>query len=88
MVVGDELEITALRKDCSFVVDRAIFETEEQTGGNPITTDDLEEVAHRKDVALFRTQREKTVDGSFHVAHGYGLRLYSGLQGIEQRHGN
>jgi hypothetical protein len=40
MVVSDELEVTAVRKDCGFVVDGAIVETEEQSGGDrspPIT---------------------------------------------------
>ena len=56
MTVGYELEVTALRKNGGFVTYRAIFETEEQTGGEPIAADDLEEVTHREG---FRTQREK-----------------------------
>jgi len=87
MAVGDELEITALSKDCSCIVDRAILETEEQTGGNPITTDDLEEITYRKHVPVFRTQLEKAMDGSLHVADGYGLRQCRRLQSTEQRHG-
>jgi hypothetical protein len=29
MVVGEELEVTALREDRSFIIDRAVLETEE-----------------------------------------------------------
>jgi hypothetical protein len=88
VVVGKELEVAALSEDRSFIVDRAILEAEEQAGRNPVAANHLEEVTHRKHAAFFRTQREKAVDGSFHVAHGHRLRLYSGLQDIEQRHGN
>jgi hypothetical protein len=73
VVVGDELEVTALGEDCRFIIDRAILETEEQAGGNPIAADYLEEVTHRNHAALFRTYREKAVDGSLYVPHGYGL---------------
>ena len=84
MVISDELEVTALTENCSFIIDRAIFETEEQAGGNPIAADHLEQVTHGKDAALFRTQREKTVDGSLHIPHGYGLRWRTRLQGADQ----
>jgi hypothetical protein len=47
VVVGDELETTALSEDRSFIIDRAIFETEEQPRGDPVPTDNLEEVAYR-----------------------------------------
>jgi hypothetical protein len=42
VVVADELEVTPLREDCSFIIGRAILETEEQACGNPIAVDDLE----------------------------------------------
>jgi hypothetical protein len=29
MVVGDELEVSALRENRSFIIDRAVFETEQ-----------------------------------------------------------
>jgi hypothetical protein len=87
VVVGDELKVTALRKDCSFIVDRAIFETEEQARGNPIAADYLEEVTHRKHASCFRTQREKPVDSSLDVAHRDGLRWRSGSQGTHQHGG-
>jgi hypothetical protein len=83
MVVGDELEVTALREDRSFIIDRAVFETEEQAGGNPIAADHLEEVTHGKHAALCRTQGKKAVDGPLHVAHGYGLRRRTRLQDTE-----
>ncbi len=47
MVIGDELEIIALREDCRFIIDGAIFETKEQPGGDPVPTDNLEEVTYR-----------------------------------------
>jgi hypothetical protein len=37
-------------------------------------------IAHREHAALFRTQHEKAVDGSLHMAHGYSLRQYSRLK--------
>jgi hypothetical protein len=80
MVVAYELEFTALRKDCGFIVDRTIFETEKQARDDLIATDDLELIAHREHAALFRTQHEKAVDGSLHMAHGYSLRQYSRLK--------
>ncbi|HTF65853.1 MAG TPA: hypothetical protein VK638_24500 [Edaphobacter sp.] len=80
MTVGYELEVTALRKTGGFVTYRAIFETEVQTGGEPIAADDLEEVTHREDAALFRTQREKAVDGFLDMAHGYRLYWRTGLK--------
>jgi hypothetical protein len=87
MAVGDELEVAALREDCSFIVDRAIFEAEEQPGGYPITADDLEEVTHREHAAFFRTQREKAVDSSLQMAHRYGLSWRTRLQGTDQHYG-
>jgi hypothetical protein len=83
VVVGDELEVTALREDRGFIIDRAILETEEQAGGNPIAVDHLEEVADCKYLTLFRTQCEKAVDGPLDVAHGYGLGRGSRLQGTD-----
>ena len=87
MVVSDELKVTALREHCSFIVDRAIFETEEQAGGNPIAADELEEVTRRKHAALFRTQCEKAVFSSFYISNGYSLRWRTELQGTDQ-HGD
>jgi hypothetical protein len=72
-MVADELEVTPLREDRSFIIDRAILETEEQARGNPIAADHLEEVTHSKHRAFFQTQREKAVDGPLDVPHGYGL---------------
>jgi hypothetical protein len=80
MVVGYELELTALRKDCGFIVDRTIFETEKQARGDLIATDDLELIAHRNRAALFRTEHEKAVDRSLSMAHGYSLRQRIGLK--------
>jgi hypothetical protein len=80
MVVGYELEVTALRKDRGLIVDRTIFETEKQARDDLIATDDLELVTHRKHAALFRTQHEKAVDGSLNMAHGYSLRQRTGLK--------
>jgi len=45
VAIGDELKVSALREDCRFVIDRAIFETEDQPGGDAAPTDNLEEVA-------------------------------------------
>ena len=87
MTVGYELEVTALRKSGGFVTYLAIFETEVQTGGEPIAADDLEEVTHREHAAFFRTQREKAVESSLQMAHRYGLRRRTRLQGIDQ-HGS
>jgi hypothetical protein len=84
VVVGDELEVTALREDCGFIIDRAILEMEEQSGSNPIAVDHLEEVTYGKHPALFRPQREKAVDGSLQVPHGYGLCWRTRLQGTDQ----
>jgi hypothetical protein len=84
MAIGYELEVTSLRKDCGFVVDGAVFETEEQAGGDPIATDDLEEVAHCKHATLFRTQCEKAVDSSLNMPNRYRLCWRSGLKGTDQ----
>jgi len=46
--------------------------------------DHLEEITHRKHAAIFRAQREKAMDGSFHVSHGYGLRGRTRLQGTDK----
>jgi hypothetical protein len=73
VVVGNELELTALSEDCSFIIDGAILETEEQARGNPIAVDHLEEVTHGNHPALFRTHREKAVDRTLDVPHGYGI---------------
>lgn len=84
VVVGDELEVTALREDCSFIINRTILETEDQAGDLPIAVDHLEEITHRKHAAIFRTQREKAMDGSLHTPHGYGLRWRTLLQDTDQ----
>jgi hypothetical protein len=83
-MVGDELEDAALCEDCGFIIDRAIFEAEEQTGDDPVAAHHLEEVTHGKHMALFRTQHEKTVDGPLHMTHGYGLCWCAGLQGTDE----
>ena len=84
MVVAYELEGTALRENCRFVIDRAIFETKEQAGGNRVTTDNLEEVAYRQYAAFFRPQREKAVFRSFNMAHRDRFRGCVGLQNADQ----
>jgi hypothetical protein len=73
VVVGDELEVTALRKDCSFIINRAILETEEQARGNPIAPNHLDQIAYREHATSFCTKREEAVDAPFQVPHGYGL---------------
>jgi hypothetical protein len=88
MPVGDELEGTALRKDCSFIVDRAVLETEEQSGGNLLAPDGLGEVTCREHAAFFRTQYEKAVDSSLNMAHGYGLSWRTRVQSTDQRYGD
>jgi hypothetical protein len=84
MVIGDELEVPALREDGRFVIDRAIFEPEDQTRSDPVPTDDLEEIAHRYYAVFFRPQREKSMYRSLHVAHRDGFRWGTGLQGADQ----
>jgi hypothetical protein len=81
MMVADELEVTALREDCSFIIDRAILETEDQAGRNPIAAHHLEEVTHRNHAALFRAHREKAVNGPLDVPYGYRLGGRTRLQG-------
>jgi hypothetical protein len=70
MVIGDELEMPALREDRRFVIDRTIFETEEQPRSDPVPTDDLVEVAYGQYAAFFCPQRKKAMFRSFHMAHG------------------
>src|SRR5438105_6902348 len=84
VVIGDELEDTPLRENCCFVIDGAIFETEEQAGGDPVSMDDLEEVPYRYYAALFCPQREKSVYCTFHVAHRNGLRWPCKMQGTKE----
>jgi hypothetical protein len=80
MVIGYEFEITALRKDRGFIVNRTIFEMENQARGDLIATDDLELVTCCKDAALSRTQHEKAVDGPLDMADGDRLRQCTGLK--------
>jgi hypothetical protein len=77
MVVGDELEVPSLRKDCSLIIDRAVFETEEQPGCNPITTDDLEEVAHRKHAAFMPFSRQAPMLPGARLAEPYRGACFS-----------
>jgi hypothetical protein len=73
VVVADELEVAALSEHGGFIIDRAILESEEQARGDAIAADHLEEVTHRKRLALLRTQGEKAVNRSLHMPHGYGI---------------
>jgi hypothetical protein len=84
MVVADELEVTALREDCGFIVDRAVLETEEQAGGDPIAPDHLEEVTHRNHATFFRAKRKKSMDGPLQVTDRNGFPWRGRLQATDE----
>jgi hypothetical protein len=61
VVVADELEVAALGKNGSFLVDGAVFKTEKQMRGNLIAADNLDEISNTEDLAFFASQREIAV---------------------------
>jgi hypothetical protein len=67
--VAYEPKVKPLRKDSGLVVNRAILETEDQMGNDPIPMDDLEEIPCGKSFAL-------------PVTHGYWFSRQPG--GLEQ----
>jgi hypothetical protein len=60
-----------LRKDCGFVVDRAVLKLEHQVAGHPIATGDLDQVTIGEEFTLQTAERQKPVDQSLGAAHGY-----------------
>ena len=44
MVIGEELEVATLRKDCCFIVNRTIFETKDRLGSDLIAVGDLDKI--------------------------------------------
>jgi hypothetical protein len=80
--VAYEPKVKPLRKDSGLVVNRAILETEDQMGNDPIPMDDLEEIPCGKSFALPRTQRKKSLDRALPVTHRYWFSRQPG--GLEQ----
>ena len=85
VVIGDELEDAALREDSSFIVDGAVFEMEGQLRSNLAAMGDLHEISGRDDLAIFRTQLEKAMNGSPRIANGHGVCLSAELAGAEKQ---
>ena len=77
MVIADQTEGAAFREHGGFVVHRAVAEMEDQMVRNCAAMRDLGQVAICDDVAILRTQAEKTVQRSLHMANRYGLRGYA-----------
>jgi hypothetical protein len=65
MVISNELKVTALGEDRLFAIDRAIFEPEEQPGGDRPPPDDLDEGAF----SYFRGHAT-VLPGAFHRTSG------------------
>ena len=61
MPVAQEPKTSTLCKDSGFVIDRAIFETEDQVRFNPVAADDLNEVSFCDRLSGITPQFEKTV---------------------------
>ncbi|HET9322033.1 MAG TPA: hypothetical protein VFO27_19720, partial [Bryobacteraceae bacterium] len=60
-VIRDELECAALRKDRRFLMDRAVFESEEKVRGYATAMGHLSQVTGGKALAIQCAQHEKAV---------------------------
>jgi hypothetical protein len=56
MVVSDESESAALRENGRFIVDGAVFESEDRPRSDLVSMDDLNTVSRGKHVAICVTQ--------------------------------
>lgn len=66
-----------LRKDSSFVVDRAVLKVKDQIRYKPVALDDLNEFTGCERFAVHPAQHEKSMNGTFYVAH---------IDGFSQQH--
>jgi len=64
-----------LREDRGFVIYRAVLRMEDQIGHQPVSLDNLVEVARGENFAFHCAQHEKSVRRALQMAHGYRLRL-------------
>jgi hypothetical protein len=70
-MVAQESEITALRKDCGLIVNRAVLKSEHQVAGHPIPKGGLDQVTVGEGFTLHSAKQQKTVDQALGAAHGY-----------------
>jgi hypothetical protein len=70
-VVAQESEITALRKDCGFIVDGAVLKSEHQMAGHSIALGYLDRVTVGEGFTLYCAKQQKAVDHALGAAHGY-----------------
>ena len=82
VVITYEPKRITLGEDSGFVIDRAVPKAKGETGDYLAPTRDLDEVAGGEHLALNRAQRQKSVDRSLEVVHGY--RLSWEEAGLEQ----
>jgi hypothetical protein len=75
-LVVHEPEVTALGKDGGFVMNRAVFEVENQPAGHAIATGDLDQITVSESVSRHRAQHQETVDQPLRVANDYRCRRY------------
>jgi hypothetical protein len=69
MSVTDELEVSALCKDRCLIIDRSIFEMEDQVRRHQIASNDLDKVSVSEHMVIFGCQRQKAMQGPFRIAH-------------------
>ena len=70
-VITQEAKLSALRKDCSFVMDRSIFEMKYKTTGHAITVLVLNEISVSQRLSIKCSQDQETMDQAFPVSYGY-----------------
>ena len=73
MSIADQLKVAPLRKHGGLVVQRTIFEVEQQVAGDAIISRVLNEIAIGQDTALGQAQREKAMHESLHMSYDDGL---------------
>ena len=83
MAVTDELEVPALSKNRCLIIDRSIFEMEDQVRRHQIASNDLDKVSVGEHTPVFSCQRQKTMQGPFRIAHSHRIGGRERLKSID-----
>ncbi|SRR6266498_1807699 len=83
VMIAEQPEVIALRKDSNLVIERAVFEVKGQFRYEPVAANHLNKVPGGECLALLSAQHEKSVDRTFDIAYRDLLCLERA--GLEQR---
>jgi hypothetical protein len=73
-VIAQQTEISALRVDCSFIVERTILKVQRELHGYLIVTRALDQVTERESSPIEGTEHQKSARNAFVVKNSYRCR--------------